>query len=81
MQDKYGIELDVNISNFKAKMQQAKGEAKSLASELKTLTKGDIVGGEFINIFSNKISIASCKAKLLGDNFKLVKPKRAKAIY
>ena len=74
MQDKYGIELDVNISNFKAKMQQAKGEAKSLASELKTLTKGDIVGGEFINIFSNKISIASGKAKLLGDNFKLVKP-------
>lgn len=74
MQDRHEAVLDANITNFKQKMKEASNDAKLLGEKLQTLTKGDIVGGEFINIFSNKISIASGRAKLLGNNFKLIKP-------
>lgn len=74
MNDRYGITIDANINGFKAKMKEAQGEAKSLASELRTFSKGAFVNDQYIDIFSKKISIASGNARLLGNNFKLVKP-------
>ena len=74
MQDKYGIEIDAYIDGFKAKMQDAKGEVKSLGQALKVFNKGAFVDDQYIDIFSNKISIASGKAALLGNSFKLVRP-------
>lgn len=72
--ERYGIDLEVNLRGFKAKMNQAKNEAKSLGQALREVNKFDVVGGQGISIFSNKISIASGKAKALGTHFKLIKP-------
>ena len=72
--ERYGIDLEVNLRGFKAKMNKAKNEAKSLGQALRAVNKFDVVSGQGISIFSNKISIASGKAKALGTHFKLIKP-------
>ena len=72
--EKYGIDLEVNLTGFKTKMNEAKNEAKSLGQALREVNKFDVVGGQGISIFSDKISIASGKAKALGTSFKLIKP-------
>ena len=63
MNDKYGIELDVNINGFKTKMKQAQGEAKSLAQALRTMKEGAVFGGvgstDYITPFSDKIKVAN----------------------
>lgn len=77
MQDKYGIELDVNINGFKTKMKQAQGEAKSLAQALRTMREGAVLGGvgstDYITPFSDKIKVAYGRVVGLSNSFKLVK--------
>lgn len=77
MNDKYGIELDVNINGFKTKMKQAQGEAKSLAQALKTMKEGAVFGGvgstDYITPFSDKIKVANGRVVGLSNSFKLVK--------
>lgn len=72
--ERYGIDLDVNLTGFKTKMNEAKNEAKSLGQALREVNKFDVVGGQGISIFSDKISIASGKARALGNSFKLIRP-------
>ena len=78
MQDKYGIELDVNIDGFKTKMKQAQGEAKSLAQALRTMKEGAVLGGvgstDYITPFSNKIKVTNGRVVELSNSFKLVRP-------
>ena len=77
MNDKYGIELDVNINGFKTKMKQAQGEAKSLAQALRTMKEGAVFGGvgstDYITPFSDKIKVANGRVVGLSNSFKLVK--------
>ena len=77
MNDKYGIELDVNINGFKTKMKQAQGEAKNLAQALRTMKEGAVLGGvgstDYITPFSDKIKVAYGRVVGLSNSFKLVK--------
>lgn len=77
MNDKYGIELDVNINGFKTKMKEAQGEAKSLAQALRTMKEGAVLGGvgstDYITPFSDKIKVAYGRVVGLSNSFKLVK--------
>lgn len=70
----YGAEITIKVDKAKNKLNEVSNVAQSLGKKLQELNRFDVVGGQAINIFSNKIDTAGSKAKLLGNNFRLVKP-------
>lgn len=70
----YGAEITIKVDKAKNKLNEVSNVAQSLGKKLQELNRFDVVGGQTINIFSNKINTAGSKAKLLGNNLKLIKP-------